>query len=244
MKTRLFLVVVAVATLLGPAIARADYAAGKAAYDRGDYETAYRAWLPLAERGDRDAQFELGWLYRSGQGVQQDYDIAIEWLGKSARQGEVQALTALAYMYNNARGLPEDKGKAECLYLVAAESGYANAQWGLHRLRRSKPGIDFSAGQWLDRAAAQGQLNALAVKARIVFLNPLYIDKTEGYYFFLLAARQGHNTAQALIRAEAVKRGGEATKQLEVARKRAAEWRPILEKRRTIPSEVFNACLP
>jgi len=32
---------------------------GVAAYDRGDYATAFREWKPLAEQGDADAQFIL-----------------------------------------------------------------------------------------------------------------------------------------------------------------------------------------
>ena len=33
---------------------------GRAAYQRGDYATAFKLWRPLAEQGDSEAQFALG----------------------------------------------------------------------------------------------------------------------------------------------------------------------------------------
>ena len=37
-----------------------------------DYATALRTWLPLAEAGERDAQFFVRGLYRSGASFSQD----------------------------------------------------------------------------------------------------------------------------------------------------------------------------
>jgi TPR repeat protein len=36
---------------------------------RGDYATAFREWLPLAEQGDALAQQYLGNMYATGRGV-------------------------------------------------------------------------------------------------------------------------------------------------------------------------------
>ena len=33
------------------------------AYEREDYETSYKLFLPLAEQGDAEAQYNLGVLY-------------------------------------------------------------------------------------------------------------------------------------------------------------------------------------
>jgi len=41
-----------VLALLWPVTVRADFQAGLDAYDRGDYKTAYREWLLLAEQGN------------------------------------------------------------------------------------------------------------------------------------------------------------------------------------------------
>ena len=48
--------------------------AGKcsASYEAGDYGTALREFRPLAEQGNADAQFNLGLMYKNGEGVPED----------------------------------------------------------------------------------------------------------------------------------------------------------------------------
>ena len=57
----------------------ADFQKGYAAYESGDYATALREWTPLAEQGDADAQYNLGGMYETGQGVPQDNVFAHMW---------------------------------------------------------------------------------------------------------------------------------------------------------------------
>ena len=52
---------------------------GQAAYERGDYETAFDEWLPLAEQCNAFAQHNLGLMYANGQGVPQDDVEAVKW---------------------------------------------------------------------------------------------------------------------------------------------------------------------
>jgi uncharacterized protein len=61
------------------------------AYDRGDYATALRAWLPRAQQGIVEAQYNLGLLYAQGQGVPQDDGQAIQWFRRAADQGYAPA---------------------------------------------------------------------------------------------------------------------------------------------------------
>src|SRR5262249_24139698 len=65
--------------------------AGAAAYNRADYATAMRLWLPLAEGGNADAQTMLGIIYEEGQGVSQDYTAALTWYHRAADQGHPDA---------------------------------------------------------------------------------------------------------------------------------------------------------
>ena len=78
---------VAGALLFSAGSAWADREEGVAAYERGDYATALQEWRLLAEQGDAKAQFNLGFLYRIGQGVNQDYQKACHWYLLSAEQG-------------------------------------------------------------------------------------------------------------------------------------------------------------
>jgi TPR repeat protein len=62
-----FTIAVALSIVCLATPAWADYEAGWDAYNRGDYGTAFRGWLPLAEQGDANAQLLLGILYDKGQ---------------------------------------------------------------------------------------------------------------------------------------------------------------------------------
>ncbi len=66
------------------------------AMERGDYATAFKISLPLAEQGDADAQNKLGFMYDDGLGVPQDYAEAMKWYRNAAEQGQrdFNALTA------------------------------------------------------------------------------------------------------------------------------------------------------
>jgi len=59
----------------------ADFQKRYAAYQSGDYATALREFRPLAEQGDANAQFNLGQMYRKGEGVPQDDRTAVKWYG-------------------------------------------------------------------------------------------------------------------------------------------------------------------
>jgi len=57
-----------------------DLRKGLEAYNRGDYVTALKELKPLAEQGNTDAQFRLGWMYYDGAGVVQDKVYAYMWV--------------------------------------------------------------------------------------------------------------------------------------------------------------------
>ena len=71
-----------VAALAG--LARADFQAGLTAYQRGDYATALREWLPVAEGGHATAQLYLGLMYERGHGVPVDLAEARRWYERAA----------------------------------------------------------------------------------------------------------------------------------------------------------------
>ena len=58
----------------------------EAAYARGDYATAFKIWLPLAEQGSAEAQRNVGRMYERGEWVAQDKQAAAEWYSKAAEQ--------------------------------------------------------------------------------------------------------------------------------------------------------------
>ena len=78
---------------------------GIAAFEQQDYAAALTLWLPLAERGDRAAQFNLGVLYEKGLGVPQDAKQAAKWYLLAAQQGDTQAQDNMGVLHQTGTGL-------------------------------------------------------------------------------------------------------------------------------------------
>ena len=83
----------------------ADFQKGAAAAQRGDFATALREWKPLAEQANASAQFNLGVMYRDGQGVPQEYKTAVKWFKLAAEQGLADAQTNLGAMFGMGTGV-------------------------------------------------------------------------------------------------------------------------------------------
>ncbi len=86
---------------------------GIAAYDKGNYKTAYPFLLLEAEKGNARAQYYLGAMYHNGQGVLQDYNEAAKWWRLAADQGDATAMCNLAEMYATGVGIKKDLAMAK-----------------------------------------------------------------------------------------------------------------------------------
>ena len=74
----------------------------EAAYARGDYATAFKIWLPLAEQGSPEAQRNVARMYERGEWVAQDNQAAAEWYSKAAEQSARDATMPGAPVVANA----------------------------------------------------------------------------------------------------------------------------------------------
>ncbi|MFM7027585.1 MAG: SPOR domain-containing protein [Chakrabartia sp.] len=111
--------------LTSPALA--DVKSGIDAWEREDYAAAIAAWTPLAEKGDADAQFNLGQAYRFGRGVPLDLKQAENWYRRAAVQGHIQAEDNLGLvLFQNG-----DRLGAMPLIRKSADRGDARAQFVL-----------------------------------------------------------------------------------------------------------------
>ena len=86
------------------------------AYDRADYKTALKIWLPAAEEGDADAQNTVGEIFEQGLGTDPNYEVAALWYGRAAEQGHKTALFNLGTLYETGKGVEQDKVRALNLY--------------------------------------------------------------------------------------------------------------------------------
>ena len=74
------------------------------AYDRANYATALKVWLPLAEQGDATAQTYVGEIFEKGLGVQPDYEAAEKWYRRAAEGGSSRAAIDLGNLYEQGLG--------------------------------------------------------------------------------------------------------------------------------------------
>lgn len=89
-KKNLVIITVCILLLCGSAYAE-DCNYGIAAYVAGNYQKALSIFAPLAAKGDDCAQYQLGEMYKLGQGVTQDKQKALELFDKAAAQGNQKA---------------------------------------------------------------------------------------------------------------------------------------------------------
>jgi len=119
--------------------------------------------LPLAQKGDAQAQVKLGTMYLNGQGVPQDYRQAVYWFSKAAEQGYPVAQNNLGVMYAKGQGVSQDYQQAGYWYRKAAEQGNPLAQYNLGRMYYNGQGVpqDYKqAVYWYRKAAEQGNPEA------------------------------------------------------------------------------------
>ena len=75
------------------------FESGLASKDRGHYATALRAWLPMAESGNAEAQNNVGYMYEEGLGVPQNYLLAMNWYRQAADNGLAEAQHNMGMLY-------------------------------------------------------------------------------------------------------------------------------------------------
>ena len=97
-----------------------------AAYNRRDYATALSVFRTLAERGDTNAQNQLGFMYVNGEGVAANYAEAARWYRLAADQGDTNAQNSLGAMYDDGRGVQQNYLEAYKWFILAIARSQAS----------------------------------------------------------------------------------------------------------------------
>lgn len=90
------------------------------AYDRADYATALKIWLPLAKEGDAEAQAYIGEIYEKGLGIVPDYELAAYWYRKASDQQFTRAQINLGHLYEKGLGVKKNIATAMEYYRMAS----------------------------------------------------------------------------------------------------------------------------
>jgi hypothetical protein len=84
----------------------------KTAQDQISTHSLITVLKPLAERGDGEAEYEVGLLYEYGWGVAQDYEESVKWLTRSAKKGNDHAQRFLLKLNRNRQERQSREGAA------------------------------------------------------------------------------------------------------------------------------------
>jgi TPR repeat protein len=135
------------ASLLLGGTASADLEAGLAAYRAGDYQTAYEHWLPQAEGGSTEAQFNLGLLHEHGLGRPVDLERAMKWYLRSADGGFARAQYRVAEIYESGEGVERDPVQAYKWFKLAAAQRYEDARKRRKKLADGMTSTEIALGE-------------------------------------------------------------------------------------------------
>jgi TPR repeat protein len=155
-----------------------------------------------AEKGDANAQCELGGIYEFGlRGVTQDSVVAIKYFRKAAEQNFASAQFELGTCYANGNCVVKDEVEAVKWFRKAAEQNFEMAQYNLGGCYFRGQGVakdHLEAVNWYRKAADQGDAKAqynLGVQYEAG--DGVQQDYAEAVKWYRKAAEQGLATAQS-----------------------------------------------
>lgn len=165
--------------------------------------------LVEVDQYDAEQQYQMGGRYFRGDGVEQDYQKAMQWYSKAAEQNHLKAQSNIGALYYHGLGVKQDYQKAFEWSLKAANGGFVGAQFAVGRMYDLGRGVrqDYKkAFEWYlkvgsqthyelalgtDYAEAQFNLGTMYAKGQGVKQN----DK-EAVKWYLKSAEQGYANAQ------------------------------------------------
>ncbi|MEO5344775.1 MAG: serine/threonine-protein kinase [Magnetococcus sp. YQC-9] len=145
------------------------------------FKRLINAYQPLAEKGDRGAQFVIGVLTLDGFGTAKSVVEGETWLRKAADLGDLGAQADLGLLYIDGRGVKKDEAEGIRLVRKVAEQGSTYGQFNLGYLYFEGKGVSKNASEamaWLRKAVAQEYGPAQAFLGHM-FLHGIGVDKPD-----------------------------------------------------------------
>jgi TPR repeat protein len=112
------------------------------AVDAKNWKAAWYSCPAAAENGDADSANNIGYLYTSGLGVEENQIEAVRWFRKAAEMGSVYAQYNLGTLYQNGIGVAQNLDEARGWFEKAAAQGDEEAKKRLAELQvQSEPTV-------------------------------------------------------------------------------------------------------
>ncbi len=133
--------------------------AGIRMLNRGDYVAALKSFGEASRRGNHEAQYRIGLMYRDGVGLNRDSSEAAYWFRKAGSNGHAGGQYEIAVCFMQGRGVLQDSRVAAEWFWRAAENGHPKAAFYLARMYRDGVGMNKDlrkAAKYMSQAAEAG----------------------------------------------------------------------------------------
>lgn len=120
----------------------------------------------LADRGDPQAQYDLGWTHWQ----RDEFQPALRWIKAAADKGQVEAEYLMSMAHMQGRGTVQNYKTSLDWLAKAANHGHIEAQYRLGIFYRDGLGTEVNkefAYQWLNVAAARGHADATLLRDKL-----------------------------------------------------------------------------
>lgn len=124
----------------------------------GEIEKAIPLLKQSAEKGNAEAQHNLGYCYHSGTGIEKNSKKAVEWYLKSAEQGFNDGLYQMMMAYGNGDGVEQNPEKAFNYALKCAENNDGTCMWNVINCYFQGMGVKKDLDKMLEWANRLGKL--------------------------------------------------------------------------------------
>ncbi len=124
-----------------PTVGQADFVDGLKSFNAGEFNSAFRHWLPLALEGNPDAQFNIGYMYANGFGLDENFSEAANWYRRAAENGISDAQYNLALLFSSGQGVERDLEESAHWFFEAARRGHPEARLNMGMLLSVGAGI-------------------------------------------------------------------------------------------------------
>jgi TPR repeat protein len=203
----LLIIALAVAILTPPASA-SNPSAGSSqsldaailAYQTQQYTTALKLFEAAAQKGNPEAQYTLGFMYRDGRGTRRDDSKAMAWYRKAAEQGYAPAEYNLGLMYAQGDGTKADPAAAQRWFRRAADHGSVEARVKLGEIAVLEEQFE-EAFLWFSKAADQDDADAAFNVGSLYYVGRgAPKDEAKATEYYRKAARLGMIEAKDVLK--------------------------------------------
>ena len=174
---------ICLSVLLKAPLVNADFDTAISYHVAKNYKAAHKEYLNVVNNPhevDKEslaiAMSLLGQMHYNGQGVEQNYKLAIYWYRKAAEQGHVNSQYNLALLYEQPEdkiiGVEQNYKLAIYWYRKAAEQGDDKSQHALGYLYAKGQGVEQNyklAEYWSRKAAEQGHASSQSILGVLYF---------------------------------------------------------------------------